>query len=170
MEILESYNNTKFKLFVNCRNTVQIGTYSSKTSGVEITDFLQENGEEVQKVAYTDEADFKKKIKDIMKNLRAEKVDLSDVAFLAPKKYSNSILSAAGISVNELGDNYDSKSLLPKFATIQGFKGLDAKIVVLVDVDNILDRNWSRLMYIAGTRARTLLYVVGSEDFWTKHK
>lgn len=170
MEILESYNNTKFKLFVNCRNTVQIGTYSSKTSGVEITDFLQENGEEVQKISYTDEADFKQKIKDIMKNLRAEKVDPTEVAFLAPKKYSNSMLSVAGISVNELGDDYDSKSLLPKFATIQGFKGLDAKIVILVDVDNILDRNWSRLMYIAGTRARTLLYVVGSEDFWARHK
>lgn len=170
MEILESYNNTKFKLFVNCRNTVQIGTYSSKTSGVEITDFLQENGEEVQKISYTDEADFKQKIKDIMKNLRAEKVDPAEVAFLAPKKYSNSMLSVAGISVNELGDDYDSKSLLPKFATIQGFKGLDAKIVILVDVDNILDRNWSRLMYIAGTRARTLLYVVGSEAFWARHK
>jgi len=170
MEIIESYNNTKFKLFVNCRNTVQIGTYSSKTSGVEITDFLQENGEEVQKISYTDVADFKLKIKDIMKNLRAEKVDPAEVAFLAPKKYSNSMLSEIGVAVNELGDSFDAKSLLPKFATIQGFKGLDAKIVILVDVDNIKDENWSRFMYIAGTRARTLLYVVGSEEFWERHK
>ena len=170
MEILESYSNTKFKLFVNCRNTVQIGTYSSETSGIEMKDFLQENGEEVQKVSYVDDADFKQKIKEILKHLRAEKVDLTDVAFLAPKKYSNSMLSIAGIAVNELGDDYDSKSALPKFATIQGFKGLDAKIVILVDVDNILDRNWSSLMYIAGTRARTLLYVVGSEKFWEEHK
>lgn len=168
MEILESYNKTKFKLFVNCRNTVQIGTYSSKASGVEITDFLQENGEEVQKISYTDEADFKQKIKDIMKKLRAEKIDSTDVAFLAPKKYSNSMLSTAGISVNELGDNYDPKSQLPKFATIQGFKGLDAKIVVLVEVDNITSKNFAKFMYIAGTRARTLLYVVASEDYWKR--
>ena len=169
MEIIESYSCTKFKLFVNCRNTVQIGTYSSKTSGVEISEFLHENGEEVQKISYTDKADFRQKIKGILKNLRAEKIDLTDVVFLAPKKYSNSILNGMGIEVNELGDDFDYDSHLPRYATIQGFKGLDAKIVILVDVDNILDKNYSRFMYIAGTRARTLLYVVASEDFWSKH-
>ena len=169
MEIIDSYSCTKFKLFMNCRNTVQIGTYSSKTSGVEINDFLHENGEEVQKITYSDEQDFKGKIKDILKNLRAEKVNLADVMFLAPKRYSNSILDRIGIDVNELGDSFEYNSLLPRYATIQGFKGLDAKIVILIDVDEIQDRNFSRFMYIAGTRARTLLYVVASEEFWSKH-
>ena len=170
MEIIESFSCTKFKLFVNCRNTVQIGTYSSKTSGVEINEFLQENGEEVQRVSYSDEKDFEQQIKDIIKKLRSEKVDASDIVFLAPKKYSNSMLYHIGLEVNELGDNYNMNSPLPRFATIQGFKGLDAKIVVLVDVDNIYDKNFSTYMYIAGTRARTLLYVVASNEFWTKHK
>lgn len=170
MEIVESYNCTKFQLFVNCRNTVQIGTYSSKVSGVEIKEFLQANGEEVQKISFEDENDFKLQIKEIMKKLRAEKINPSDVAFLAPKKYSNSMLHTIGFEVNELGDNYDSKSTLPKFATIQGFKGLDAKIVVLVDVDTIHPRNFSKFLYIAGTRARTLLYVVASSNFWKEHK
>lgn len=169
IELIESYECTKFKLFVNCRNTVQIGTYSSKTSGVEINEFLHENGEEVQKIVYSDKADFKQKIKEILKDLRAEKVDLTDVVFLAPKKYSNSILDELGIKVNELGDNFDVNSPLPRYATIQGFKGLDSKIAILVDVDNISDKNFSRFMYIAGTRARTLLYVVASEAFWNCH-
>lgn len=170
MDIIESYSCTRFKLFVNCRNTVQIGTYSSKASGVEINEFLQENGEEVQRISYSDQDDFKSKIKDIMKNLRTEKVDASDVAFLAHKKYSNSILKQIGFEVNELGDRYDPNSKLPKFATIQGFKGLDSKIVVLVDVDSIHEENFSKFIYIAGTRARTLLYIIASEDFWSKHK
>lgn len=169
MELIESYPCTRFKLFVNCRNTVQIGTYSSKTSGVEINEFLHENGEEVQKVVYADKANLKQKIKEILKNLRSEKVDLTDVVFLAPKKYSNSILDEMGIEVNELGDNFDANSPLPRYATIQGFKGLDSKIVILVDVDNISKKNFSRFMYIAGTRARTLLYVVASEEFWNSH-
>ena len=46
---------------------MQIGTYSSKTSGAEINDFLNENGEEVQKIVYTDKADFKQKIREILK-------------------------------------------------------------------------------------------------------
>lgn len=169
MELIESYSSTRFKLFINCRNTVQIGTYSSKTSGVEINEFLHENGEEVQEIIYSDKTDFKHKVKDILKHLRAEKVDLTDVVFLAPKKYSNSILNEMEIDVNELGDKFDFNSLLPRYATIQGFKGLDAKIVILVDIDNISDKNFSRFMYIAATRARTLLYVVASEEFWTKH-
>lgn len=170
MEIIESYSAAKFKLFVNCRNTVQIGTYSAKESGVKIDEFLQENGEEVQTISYTDINDFKQKIKEIIKRLRAEKVDTSEIAFLAPKKYSNSILSKIGFEVNELGNNYDSESNLPKFATIQGFKGLDSKIVILVDVDNIHPENFSKFIYIAGTRARTLLYVVASDEFWVNHK
>lgn len=166
MEIIESYFHTKFKLFINCRNTVQIGTYCAKTSGVEISEYLQENGEEVQCISYSDTQDFKKKMKDLMKYLRSEKIVPSDVAFLAPKKYANSILQEADVEVNELGDHYDSQSTLPKFATIQGFKGLDSKIVILVDVDKIHERNFSKFFYIAGTRARTLLYVVGSDEFW----
>lgn len=169
MEIIESYTCTKFKLFVNCRNTVQIGTYSSKTSGVEITEFLHENGEEVQKVSYEDLEDFKQKIKDIIKSLRAEKVNLSDVVFLAPRRYSNSMLNQIGYEVNELGEEFDFESSLPRYSTIQGFKGLDSKIVILIDVDNISEKNFSKFMYIAGTRARTLLYVVASEDFWERH-
>jgi len=169
MEIIEGYSCTKFKLFVNCRNTVQIGTYSSKASGVEIKEFLQENGEEVQRISYKDKDDFKAQIKDIMKKLRAEKVEASEVAFLAPKKYSNSMLYEIGFEVNELGENYNPQSQLPKFATIQGFKGLDAKIVVLVDVDEIYPKHFSKFIYIAGTRARTLLYVVGTNEFWDNH-
>ena len=169
MEIIESYPCTKFKLFVNCRNTAQIGVYSSKVSGVEINEFLHENGEEVQKISYTEISDFKQQIKKIMKNLRAEKIDPTDVVFLAPKRYSNSILAEIGFEVNELGDNFDDAGSLPRHATIQGFKSLDAKIVILINVDNISDKNFAKFMYIAGTRARTLLYVVASNEFWNKY-
>lgn len=169
IDILESYSCTKFKLFVNCRNTIQIGTYSSKASGIEITEFLQENGEEVQKIVYSDTEDFQIKIREIMKKLKREKVDLSEVVFLAPRKYSNSKLSEIGLKVNELGADYKPDSKLPKFATIQGFKGLDSKIVILVDVDYIRAESFSKFMYIAGTRARTLLYVVASKKYWMGH-
>ena len=160
MEILRGYNCTEFKLFVNCRNTVQIGTYSSKISGIDLGEFIRENGEEVQNISYEDDDDFKKKITGILKNLRKEKVDIRDVVFLAPKKYKNSKVAQAGIEVNEIGDNFDSSKELPVYATIQGFKGLDSKIVILTDVEYIRKENLSSFLYIAGTRARTLLYIV----------
>lgn len=166
MEILRGYNYTEFKLFVNCRNTVQIGTYSSKISGIDLGEFIRENGEEVQNISYEDDDDFKKKITGILKNLRKEKVDIRDIVFLAPKKYKNSKVAQAGIEVNEIGDNFDSSKELPVYATIQGFKGLDSKIVILTDVEYIRKENLSSFLYIAGTRARTLLYIVTPKGFF----
>lgn len=166
MEILRGYNCTEFKLFVNCRNTVQIGTYSSKISGIDLGEFIRENGEEVQNISYEDDDDFKKKITGILKNLRKEKVDIRDIVFLAPKKYKNSKVAQAGIEVNEIGDNFDSSKELPVYATIQGFKGLDSKIVILTDVEYIRKENLSSFLYIAGTRARTLLYIVTPKGFF----
>lgn len=169
MEILQSYNSTRFKLFVNCRNTIQIGTYGSKASGIEMSEFIRENGEEVQTISYSSGTDFKERIQEILKSLKAEKVDLRDIVFLSPKRYSGSMLSKVRIQVNELADDYDPNLNLPKFSTIQGFKGLDAKIIILVDVEHIRDEYYSKFIYIAVTRARTLLYIVGSEEFWDEH-
>lgn len=169
MDLLLSYNSTKFRLFVNCRNTIQIGTYSAKASGIDLGEFIRENGEEVQKINYQNQEEFKKKIKDIVKNLRKEKIAMRDILFLSPKRYKNSLMFEVGIEVNELRDDMDISLDLPVYATIQGYKGLDSKIVILVDVDNIYDENFSRYIYIAATRARTLLYIVGTENFWMEH-
>ncbi|MCD8052838.1 MAG: NERD domain-containing protein [Lachnospiraceae bacterium] len=160
MELLLSLPCTKFRLFVNCRNTVQIGTYTSEVSGIAAGDYIREIGEEVQKIIYTGEADFRKQIKKILNVFRTENVAMQDVTFLSPKRYVNSRLSAAAISVADISGGEDAGPELPHFATIQGFKGLDSKIVILVDVEDIREEQYAQFMYIAATRARTLLYVV----------
>ena len=103
LEILLSYSSTGFELFVNCRNTVQIGIYSARMSGFDLGIFLKENGEEIRRIAYTDEGDFVKKIKVIINNLRREQVLPEDVVFLLPKRYENSLLRKTGIEVEVLG-------------------------------------------------------------------
>ena len=169
-DILNSLEPTRFKLFVNCRNTVQIGNYSSKVSGVELNEFIRENGEEVQKVVYSDKKDSAKKVKEIIRGLEEEKVNLKDVVFLAPKQYEKSMLKEVDLEIKKLNDEFDLDKDVPIYATIQGFKGLDSKIVILFDVDNIKDEKFSQLMYIASTRARTLLYIIGSEEFWKRQE
>lgn len=166
MDILSSYPGTKFKLSINCRNTIQIGTYSARISGMELGTFLRENGEEVQKVCYSDGDDFKKKIKEILKKLRKEQVDMKDIVFLSPKRYENSLLHKADIKVDILGSSDQENGELPIYATIQGFKGLDSKVVILFGMEEIREEIFQKYIYIAGTRARVLLYIVGSEDFW----
>lgn len=170
MDILRSYSHTKFRLFVNCGNTVQIGTYSAKASGVTFAEFMRENGEEVGKISYEDEKDFGGKIKEIMKTLREGKVSPGDITFLSPKKYQNSKLATLKLAVNELRDDFKPDPSVPVFATIQGFKGLDAKVVILCDVEALRRETFSQYIYLAGTRARTLLYIVGTKDFWEEHQ
>ena len=170
MDILRSYPHTKFRLFVNCRNTVQIGTYSAKASGVTFAEFMRENGEEVGKISYEDEKDFGRKIKEILKVLREGKVSAGDITFLSPKKYKNSKLAAMKAKVNELNDNFQPDPAVPVYATIQGFKGLDAKVVILCDVEALRSETFSQYIYLAGTRARTLLYIVGTKSFWEEHQ
>lgn len=170
MDILRSYPHTKFRLFVNCRNTVQIGTYSAKASGVTFAEFMRENGEEVGKVSYQDEKEFSVKIREILKTLREGKVSAGDITFLSPKRYQNSKLAAMKTKVNELNDDFQPDPAVPVYATIQGFKGLDAKVVILCDVEALRNETFSQYIYLAGTRARTLLYIVGSTEFWEKHQ
>jgi len=54
----------------------------------------------------------------------------------------------------------------PIFATIQGYKGLDAKVVILIDTDKIFDQNFSKYMYISISRARAKLYVMVNEKIY----
>lgn len=169
MEIINGFHSAHFKLRINCRNTIQIGTYSSLLSGIKLDEFIRENGEEVIKLSYKTVEECKKKIDDILEEFKKENVSLRDVVFLAPHRYKNSILSKMEIEVNELGKPEIDKNI-PYFSTIQGFKGLDSKIVILVDIETIKPENYSRFIYIAGTRARTLLYVVASDEFWNVKK
>ena len=88
---------------------------------------------------------------------------MSDVTFLSPNRYEHSVLSQTDVVVNVLGSDAEKKKDTPEYATIQSFKGLDSKIVILFGMKNVRDDNFSKYIYIAGTRARTLLYVMESE-------
>ena len=46
-----------------------------------------------------------------------------------------------------------------RFSTISAFKGLEARVVILADVDNLTEASRKLLNYVAISRAETLLYV-----------
>ena len=81
------------------------------------------------------------------------------------KRYKHSILSEIAFEVNE-DVNDKSRDQTPRFSTIHGYKGLDSKVVVMCDLEQIKEEDKATLLYIGASRARTLLYLVGSEDFW----
>lgn len=165
MKLLFEYQFTHFKLFVNCRNTIQIGKYGEKESGIQFNEYLNEEGEEVQEIVYKHKEDFKNKITCLLNKLKKEKISMKDITFLAPKKYEGYLLDEANIKVNIVSEDTDYSLDLPLYGTLQGYKGLDSKIVILIGVEDILDVNYSKFMYIASTRARTMLFVVRKKEF-----
>ena len=170
MGLLNSYPHAKFTLRTNCRNTIQIGSYSETVSGWKLGSFLKENGEEVQKIRYSSEEEFKERITRILKELRKESIRMRDITFLSPKRYEKSILGRANIAVNEIREDMNPDLDVPRFATIHGFKGLDAGIIIFCGAEDIYEQDYARFMYIATTRARTLLYIARSSDFWEARK
>lgn len=88
---------------------------------------------------------------------------------LLPKKYENSQLKNClnkACEINVLAENKEQQIGQLQFATIQGFKGLDSKVVILVDMDKIYGYNFSRYVYTAISRARTKLYVMMNEKLY----
>ena len=47
-----------------------------------------------------------------------------------------------------------------RFSTISGFKGLESKIVIIIDVDHFSDEDTRLLNYVAVSRACAMLYVL----------
>ena len=163
MEILMSYEKTKFTLSKNCRNTVQIGNYNFKTTGIPVKSFLYENGEEVKIIDGTKE-DFSKRFVKIIKYLKNEDIKLGDITILSPKRYENSSvykLLDNICKINVMSEEFEPDDNRPVFSTIQGFKGLDSKVVILIDLDKSKEEYFVKYSYIGISRARSLLYV-----FW----
>ena len=116
--------------------------------------------------SYEDDQDFQEKIQGFLKGLRSEGVSLGDVTFLSPKRLKNSILSWIDLGkfrLNELKDGFQKKEGEPVYSTIQGFKGLDSKVVVLLDLEKIPAALYSKFVYTGCSRARSLLVVMMKE-------
>ena len=163
IEELQEYPSTKFVLHQNCRNTEQIGRFAEKTSGITVGDCISGQGEEVTTIRYEGNDDYRSKLISLLEELKKEGVKLSDVTILAPKKYERLNLCEAldGVcKVNVMQNEDYCPTEDVSFSTIQGFKGLDSKVVILTELEGIKPENYNKFMYIAISRARTKLYIL----------
>lgn len=151
-----------FKLSKNCRNTRKIGNYTYKTSGIAVNDCLNLGGEDIIYRTYKNDEDFGTKLKALIKELTASGIEAGDITVLSPKGITKSRLFGANIKLNSLNDDFKPNKNIPVYSTIQGFKGLDSKVVILVDTKDIKQ---TELFYIGLSRARALLCVLAHENY-----
>ena len=165
-QYLDSEAECRLVLYRNCRNTAEIAA----TVG-SLVDMRQEpyvnnvHGEKPKAVFYNDKAALKGIAERFVKTMQENRVPLEDMVILSVHSLEHSalhgVIELAGIPVsNTLEEG------MVWVTTTRKYKGLEAKAVLLVDVEvsKLTDAVMQRMIYIGGSRANTYLKVAFYED------
>lgn len=152
-----------FSLNQNCRNTKFIHNtvmkFHSDPTG--ITSYAPE-GREPEWIIYDDTAGMNKALQKVLHRLvNEENVSSQDIVILTPKGMNRSSLKP-GLKLGNftLSDRSTAKPTDIMVTTIQRFKGLERKVVIIAEIDPSIRYDLDMLMYIGCSRARTHLIVL----------
>jgi hypothetical protein len=160
-----SHQPTVFTLMVNCRNTRQIAVHTSLLSDVDLPPVLQVEGETVVQEWYSDNRDLRRQVSRHVNGLLGGGVSPQDIAILGPYRLENSALSEGLIdSAYPISDSTDGDQNQIAYSSISGFKGLEADVVIVIEVGDLLTTQSRSSLYVATSRARALLSVFAPES------
>lgn len=158
-------NYTNVPLFENCRNTYCISQLTQILANVQYDRILNENEIKVQIGTYVDREQFLRKLNNCIEQLINEGTRVDDITILTMKKLKESLLNENIINNNgRFYYNFNNNRV--RFETVRRYKGLENKIIMVVDLDPNLNpdtRQW--LYYVAFTRAKIMLYVFKPSGF-----
>ncbi|WP_419879656.1 NERD domain-containing protein [Brevibacillus centrosporus] len=167
LRLLEELKPARTKLMVNCRNTQQIATYNKLLTGFEQGEVIKINGEQVNRTAYQDSSDMQGKLVSLVKAFIKQGIKPGEIVILSPYSLKNSGLGTSNTfssicrfqDISGMKYNTFLEDSL-KFCTIQSFKGMESKVVILIDLDKFMDNKTRKLNYTAISRARVLLHIL----------
>jgi len=173
LELLESYNPAFIELTHNCRNTEEIVLQTQLSTGADIgIADVKGKGLAVMTVNVSSRAEAIKKLEQVLNNWSKELDDLNDIAILSPVDFNKSIVS--GLSDHWKGNiqRLNSKNVMDQrpnrilFSTIKEFKGLEKKVIAIVDLDSLMDSEHPEaFIYVGMTRANSVLWIELDKDF-----
>ncbi len=153
----------------NCRNTRRIGEETALLSGFTAPPYRmgQIEGVAVDYMEYDDVASQRAALTKVLTRLATEPgVDAGDVVLLSRHRFENStagtLNEVAEFRVRPVDRPASGVTRVPVFvfATVQAFKGMESKIVVLCDVDEVETDESRSLLYVGMSRARCILVVL----------
>ncbi|SOC81566.1 UvrD-like helicase C-terminal domain-containing protein [Salinimicrobium sediminis] len=153
----------------NCRNTRNIVGYLSEQLNGEIKCF--EHTPIGSEVVIKEFADTEHQVKfleyEISNLLRNEKVALDQILLLLNSKKAESSLvdlnKVAGYSLRALDNKARFQKDSINYTTINTFKGLEADIIFIIDINLIDGKNKPEKLYTQASRARHKLYILRLE-------
>ena len=159
VELLEDNANFAiFNLTINCRNTPNIQKEMNKVFGTNTKSLNKDtNMPEVEYINFVEQVDEVVLLENKIKELVKKGVKPSEITILSAFKYDKSVASRiTKYKIDKVGEDTDNIT----YSSIQGFKGLENKVIILTDV---LTYNKPDLMYVAMSRARSMLIVFEAE-------
>jgi len=145
---------TRCLLSENCRNTVETVEWMRLLQLVNpfYTEVLRETGGEVPSIRFTDEDGRPERLKDVLNELRDQKIAADDVVVLSPYRESatwNHADPSWAYQVSPIGKRSPGTIGV---GTIHEFKGLESPVVILVDLGKSVDLQ-RNMLYVGITRA-----------------
>lgn len=161
LALLENYSIfAKKRLSVNCRNTMNVGNELVNITGFEDTKYkLRIQGEKVDFYTWKSKEDEIQKFDKAIDTLLAAEISPADITILSPVSKGSTMLDDSAHAKSIAQYQTSSKKNRIAFSTVQGFKGLENKVIVLIEITTYSDR---QLMYVALSRARAKLIVLES--------
>lgn len=168
IQVLKKYPSTAtFRLPVNCRNTKQIADANTLITGIANQGKSKISGLKVDYLPYENKEDERKLLDELLIDLRNAGICGNDIVILSKYSLSNplnclydrSISRSAGI-LKTSGQMWLAKKTEVRFSTISSFKGLEAKTVIIFDVDAFTSQSVKLLNYVGISRASSKLYIL----------
>jgi len=158
-----------FNLTNNCRNPPRVAAYGEYLGGTRgyYSDVLRpDTGIEPKTIYYRDKSEQSRLFVDLLDELYESGYRGQDLAVLSYR-------SEGSVSQTISSEPWRSR-LTPaaarrsegkfKYSTIHAFKGLEASVIIVTDVDTVGDARSKDLFYVAVTRATEKLYVLAQES------
>lgn len=157
-----------FYLAANCRNTAQIHRFGYVYyTGVEV-DAPDLVGQEVKRVAVDGDPEQAKEISNIVGLLLRQGLPSEYIVVLLakqPKQYLLKLLNSHKLPNGAMwSDGVPRGKNAVLVDTVARFKGLEAQIIILWLGDDAVDGNHREILYVGITRAKSILYIIGSKS------
>jgi hypothetical protein len=166
LRLLQAAAPVDWPLTVNCRNTQPIAIQVALLSGSPMLEVLAPDGPAVELIWYTSADSQRNAISERLRKLRHEGFAAKQITVLSRYRLDQSIVNGflgqpiKDISRGGFGGAGDEIA----FSTVSSFKGLEAEVVLLVDVDDLSSADGLVSVYVGASRARVALYVYISDQ------
>lgn len=151
---------SRIHLKTNCRNSFEICAEIKNVTDMKYENQLQSSpsGLLVMKQLYTDFKNEADQVTQKIKELVNGGVSANDIAILSPCIRENSCVS----QMNYIQNYHGVGSAGPFFETIQSFKGMESKVVLLCDISDFTSN--PQLIYVGLSRARDILCIFETKN------